>query len=325
MNEAMNVSLDRRTFSTGFDKAKPSNYFRQLRYSLHSDRGVAENDYKIFCDARDVMEKFLGRELSRSRILEIGSGQRFATSLLFHTFGADVTGIDMDYVDPRFSFRGYLAIGKKNGWERSLKTLVRHLLLDRGYYGTIRRLCGRPLRFSDLNLLCMDACDLAFADKSIDYIFSRAVFEHIDNVEKACQEMYRVLKPGGIANIRPHLFPSLTGGHNPEWFDLRRENTRKAPPWDHLRKNIYPAPCYLNKYREQDYLRVFSRYFTVVDVEPEYLGKEYLTEDILRELSGYTREELTKVSIRIILKKEPGTDDTIRSGRGRQQVAAGKD
>ena len=259
----METSTQRRTFSTGFDKSKSSNYFRQLKYSFRADRGIAENDYKIFCDARDVMQKFLSREISRTRILEIGSGQRFATSLLFNTFGADVTGIDMDYVDPRFSLGGYITILRKNGLERSLKTFFRHLMLDRQYYGTIRTLCGRPLKFRDLSLLCMDACDLKFADNSIDYIFSRAVFEHIDDVEKASKEMYRVLKPGGVANIRPHLFPSLTGGHNPEWFDLSEPSNRKAPPWDHLRKNLYPPPCYLNKFREKDYIRIFSKYFTI--------------------------------------------------------------
>jgi SAM-dependent methyltransferase len=299
----MKSFFQRRTFSTGFDESKLSNYFRQIRYSMHADRGVAENDYRIFCDARDAMEKYLGREIADARILEIGCGQRFATSLLFHTFGAGVTGIDMDYVDPRFSLQGYVAIFKKNGWERSVKTFIRHLLFDRQYYGTISNLCGRPLRFDDLELLYMDACDLKFADNSLDYIFSRAVFEHIDDVEKACREMHRVLKTGGVANIRPHLFPSLTGGHNPEWFDLNRNGRRQAPPWDHLRKSLYPPPCYLNKFREKDYIRIFSKYFTIVDVESEYVGEQYLTEDILRELPGFTREELTKVSIRIIMKK----------------------
>lgn len=301
----MNSFFERRTFSTGFDESKLPNYFRQLRYSFGSDRGVAENDYQIFCDARTALERYLNRDLNQVRILEIGCGQRFATSLLFHTFGADVLGIDMDYVDPRFSFNGYMKIFAKNGWERAVKTLFRHLMFDGRYYRTIRDLCGRDLRFEDLRLEYMDACDLSLADNSVDYIFSRAVFEHIDNVEQACSELFRVLKPGGIANIRPHLFPSLTGGHNPEWFNLKKNNRRKAPPWDHLRKNLYPAPSYLNKLREKDYIRIFSKQFTIVDCESEYLGEDYLTDEILRELPNYTRDELTKVSIRIIMKKEP--------------------
>jgi SAM-dependent methyltransferase len=40
---------------------------------------------------------------------------------------------------------------------------------------------------------------LPFADKSFDVVFARAVLHHMTNLEDACREIYRVLKPGGIA------------------------------------------------------------------------------------------------------------------------------
>jgi SAM-dependent methyltransferase len=40
---------------------------------------------------------------------------------------------------------------------------------------------------------------LPFADASFDVVFARAVLHHTTNLEGACREIYRVLKPGGIA------------------------------------------------------------------------------------------------------------------------------
>lgn len=42
-----------------------------------------------------------------------------------------------------------------------------------------------------------DFTKLSFADDSFDYIISNDIFEHIPNYEKAFQESFRVLKPGG--------------------------------------------------------------------------------------------------------------------------------
>jgi len=39
---------------------------------------------------------------------------------------------------------------------------------------------------------------LPFADASFDVIFARAVLHHTTNLEQACSEFYRVLKPGGL-------------------------------------------------------------------------------------------------------------------------------
>ncbi len=43
-----------------------------------------------------------------------------------------------------------------------------------------------------------DICDLPFEDNSYDIIFCNHVLEHIPDDTKAMQELYRVLKPGGM-------------------------------------------------------------------------------------------------------------------------------
>lgn len=48
------------------------------------------------------------------------------------------------------------------------------------------------------NLTLADAADLPFADNYFGSIFSISTLEHIENVNGALREAYRVLKPGGI-------------------------------------------------------------------------------------------------------------------------------
>lgn len=57
-----------------------------------------------------------------------------------------------------------------------------------------------------------DICDLPFDSDTYDIIFCNHVLEHIPDDRKAMQELYRVLKPGGMAILQ---IPQ----------DLKRENT----------------------------------------------------------------------------------------------------
>lgn len=250
------------------------------------------------------MEKHLGKLSPETKILEIGCGQRFARTLLFHSERARITGIDLDFVDPDFSLKGMLDIWIINGFERFIKTFIRHLLFDRKYYNIIEQKYGKPLIKKNLDVRKMSAYKLDFSDNYFDFIFSNAVFEHIDNVDGACSEISRVLKPDGCAYIGIHLYPSLSGGHNLEWAYPEEEPSASVPPWDHLRENMYPAHVFLNKLKKDDYISIFNRFFDIHDVTFTFEGESLLTEDILKEITGYSKEDLITRNMKILITKK---------------------
>ncbi len=60
----------------------------------------------------------------------------------------------------------------------------------------------------NLDLLKMDALDLKFEPESFDFVFSASSIEHFgseNNIRKSIDEMYRVLKPGGLCVITTEL------------------------------------------------------------------------------------------------------------------------
>ena len=56
--------------------------------------------------------------------------------------------------------------------------------------------------FSPLADVKADICNLPFEDNSYDIIFCNHVLEHIPDDTKAMQELFRVLKPGGMAILQ---------------------------------------------------------------------------------------------------------------------------
>jgi len=77
-----------------------------------------------------------------------------------------------------------------------------------------------------------------FNDSSFDVICSISVLEHIKDLKKAIKEMYRILKPGGIAYHYFDPFFSHIGGHSLCILDF---------PWGHSRL----SPTHFNNYVKQ--------------------------------------------------------------------------
>jgi SAM-dependent methyltransferase len=300
------MKMDRpRTFSTGFETSKLHAYWN-LWGQYHRDQEKVVMEYhRLYSGTVEALERGLGRPIDSARILEIGSGQRFPVTLLLHTAGSHVVGIDTDYVAPRPTPASFITNWRLNGAERAVKTLVRQFAFDSSFYRRLAQVNGTPLRFDGADLRVMDACALDFPDQSFDAVVSFNVFEHIYNVEAATREMSRILRPGGIARIGVCLFPGISGGHHVEWFDPDEDRPRSIPPWDHLRQNVERPQVFLNRLRKRDYLAAFQRHFRVLEVELDHQGEAYLTEQVLGELPDYSRQELLTGAITVLMSKEP--------------------
>ncbi len=93
---------------------------------------------------------------------------------------------------------------------------VLHFAPEQAFYKRFKKLSHLDYTTTDLNSpladIKADICNLPFKDNTYDIIFCNHVLEHIPDDTKAMQELYRVLKPSGMAILQ---IPQ----------DLRREHT----------------------------------------------------------------------------------------------------
>ena len=83
-----------------------------------------------------------------------------------------------------------------------VKKKVLHFAPEQAFYKLFRK--QKNIDYTTTDLLSpladvkADICNLPFEDNSYDIIFCNHVLEHIPDDTKAMQELYRVLKPGGM-------------------------------------------------------------------------------------------------------------------------------
>ena len=184
-------------------------------------------------------------EISPSlRVLDLANGRLWPQYLLLKTEFRHVYGID-------------LMNRPKRTWT------------DRGYQ-VARWLYSRHIHRSpksswEKTLVCGDVGLLPYRDNYFDLITSVAAFEHFLQVSAVVSEMHRVMRPGGVAYIRIHLFSCLSGAHNLGFTEIPlRTIPSGVEAWDHLRKRRLPLYVPLNEWRIEQYLTAFTRHFEIL-------------------------------------------------------------
>ena len=143
-----------------------------------------------------------------------------------------------------------------------------------------------------------------------DLIVSNAVIEHVIDVTSFAKKVGQMLVQGGFFYGIIHNFYSFSGGHNMEWPYADEFPSSRVPPWDHLRKNLYPTFVYLNRLRPEEYYAAFAKHLKVllegrnISHDPGgFEGERFLTREISEELSAYPKELLLTRSWCIICQK----------------------
>jgi ubiquinone/menaquinone biosynthesis C-methylase UbiE len=107
---------------------------------------------------------WIGSMQPGSHVLEVGCGIGL-DSMRMARNGLRVTAVDLTVVGP--------ATAQRRAMERGL----------------------------DVTYSCADAEHLPFCDSTFDYVYSFGVMHHAPDTQKCIEEVYRVVKPGGVALI----------------------------------------------------------------------------------------------------------------------------
>jgi SAM-dependent methyltransferase len=281
---------------------------RAHRRRLHMLESWADHDAEVF-RAFAATAKHYGVDLQSADVLDVGCGANAPMTVMLHASGARVIGVDQDLGyrwGLGFNPARYRQYMREAGPLKTARKILGEYVYDRTYFTRLSTAVSWPLTERGLDLRAMDIAQLGFRDSSFDVVHSNAAWEHLPDVRRANEEVARVLRPGGLAYIEIHLFPSLSGGHDLPWIVPGRIDLQGRMPWRHLRDPEWQAPVYLNRLRERDYVDHFTGTprLEVIDWITEFVeGEELVTEEIRQEVGDYSVVELTRRSVIAVLRK----------------------
>ena len=143
------------------------------------DKPVHPHPPKLDQDAREdrahkrLLDVHHSIDLADKRVLEVGCGAGFEVWLLSHHFGADAWGVD---------------VAERRGWTTLADERTHFALADIG-------------------------SDSPFDADSFDRVISFSVLEHVVHPYAVLREIYRILKPGGLAWISANLHRGPLASH----------------------------------------------------------------------------------------------------------------
>lgn len=143
---------------------------------------------------------------------------------------------------------------------------VLHFAPEQAFYERFRKMKNLEYVTTDLNSplaeVEADICHLPFFDNEFDVILCNHVLEHIPDDNKAMQELYRVLKPGGMGIFQVPQDLAREKTFEDDSITNKKERAKIFGQYDHVR--IY-GKDYFDKLRrvgfqvdEVDYSSTFS-------------------------------------------------------------------
>ena len=120
---------------------------------------------------------------------------------------------------------------------KSIKVL--HFAPEQAFYKRFRKQPNLNYTTTDLNSpladVKADICDLPFKDNSYDVILCNHVLEHIPDDTKAMKELYRILKPGGMAILQIPQDLNRAKTFEDDSITDKKERARIFGQYDHVR------------------------------------------------------------------------------------------
>ena len=270
----------------------------------HEDERAREKLAQVNALRQQLKETF-GVEWHKCKLLDVGCGQLLGNACIF---GVDNKVVGIDLALPfKFPYvADFVRSMRQCGMQRAVQTVVRQMLgMDRRFRNALmRRLAIKTL--PDIETHLMDAQKLVFEEGSFDGMYSFSVFQYINDLGVAAKQIYRVLRPGGVAYVSLHLYTSLGGSDHP----LLWTEPDKYPSWGHLRES---TPYYrkhglpVNGWRLAQYKEIFGRIFDevhyVIYKAEQQQARSLLTPSIRAELREYSEEELLTSTLTILASK----------------------
>ena len=116
---------------------------------------------------------------------------------------------------------------------------VLHFAPEQAFYKRFRKMKNLNYTTTDLNSpladVKADICNLPFNDNSYDVILCNHVLEHIPDDTKAMQELYRVLKPNGMAILQIPQDVNRKETFEDDSITDRKERAKIFGQYDHVR------------------------------------------------------------------------------------------
>lgn len=121
-----------------------------------------------------------------------------------------------------------------------------HFAPEQAFYKRFRKAKNIDYATTDLESpladVKADICNLPFKDNTYDFVLCNHVLEHIPDDTKAMQELYRILKPGGIAILQIPIDDQREATFEDDTITDKKERTRIFGQYDHVR--IYGLDYY---------------------------------------------------------------------------------